>query len=568
MHVRILGAALLGAFAGTVGAQDFDRIAPRPVPPPGQAAPEGPRIAPLDTVPRLKALKGLVFLTDPKAVDPKGAAAVSGLDVSRVPELQTDAFRSRMSKYLGSPVSPASVDSLIRDVVAYYEENDRPFVVVVSPEQDITAGVLQLVVIEGRVGDVRVLGAKVFPERIYRSAIGLKAGDPISKRRLDNDIEWLNRNPFREASVHLIPGKSVGTTDVFVRVREREPFRFYAGYDDTGTTVTHDNRVSLGLNWGNVFGLDHQFNYQFIASPDFDTFRAHSATYIAPLPWRHLLTVFGSHADVQGRVPAPFALDGRSQQIGLRYEVPLPKLAAYSHSVIGGLDWKRTNNNLEFGGAAVSATAAEVAQFLISYTGRALDAYGTTSFTASLFHSPGGLTGKNEDINFQALRAFAQAEYTYFNAQLQRITRLPADFSWHTSAEIQFADGNLLGSEQIGAGGYYSARGYDEREANGDEGFLLRNELRTPSFSLGSPMPGKQAQLQLLGFVDYGTVSNRILLPGERRHVNLASAGLGARFSVDQNVTARLDYGWQLKDSGIAGSPRNGRAHFSLLVSY
>ena len=122
-----------------------------------------------------------------------------------------------------------------------------------------------------------------------------------------------------------------------------------------------------------------------------------------------------------------------------------------SHALIGGFDWKRTNNNLEFGGTNVSATGAEVAQFSVAYTGRANDAYGSSAFTGTLFHSPGGLTDKNEDANFRSLRAFADAKYTYVNLQGQRITSLPRDFSWHLTGELQFSNENLLGSEQIGA---------------------------------------------------------------------------------------------------------------------
>lgn len=554
-------------FVGAATAQDFDRIAPKPVPPPGQTPREGPREAPRDTAIRLKVLKGIVFLTDPKSVKKEGLHD-SGLDVSRVPEAQTEAFRARMSKYLGASVSLASIDSLVNDVVAYFTENDRPFVVVTAPEQDITGGVLQIVVIEGKVGEVKVDGAKTFDERIYRNAIGLKPGDSILKRRMDANVDFLNRNPFRDVSVFLEPGKSVGTTDVTLRTRERSPLRLYAGIDDTGTDVTDNQRLSLGVNWGNVFGLDHQLNYQFTASPDFDTFRAHSATYIAPLPWRHFLTVFGAYADIKGKVPSPFALDGNSRQLGLRYEIPLLKLGALSHSVVGGLDYKRTNNNLEFGLTNVSATSAEIAQGVLTYQANLRDPSGHTSFTGSVFYSPGNLTDKNTDRNFQTLRAFAESQYVYGNVQLQRVHRLPYDFSWHFSGEAQVADGNLLGSEQLGAGGFASVRGYDERQANGDQGFLLRNELRTPSYSLGSPLPGKEAQLQFLTFVDYGVVRNKRLLPGEDRSVELASVGLGTRLSVDQNVTARFDYGWQLKDTGATGGPRSGRAHFSLLVSY
>ena len=176
--------------------------------------------------------------------------------------------------------------------------------------------------------------------------------------------------------------------------------------------------------------------------------------------------------------------------------------------------------------------------------------------------------GSRDSSSTGNARAFAESRYAYARFQARRVTFLPRDFSWHLSLEGQISDGNLLGSEQLGLGGYASVRGYDEREANGDEGIVVRNELRTPSFTIPSPIAAKQSQLQLLSFLDYGVVRNKQLLPAERRATELSSVGLGMRYNIDSNVTFRFDYGWQLKDSGVVGSPKNSRPHFSLLVSY
>ena len=569
LRTQLLTATAL-CFANGVFAQDFERIAPKPATPPAQVREKPqPKASVADNTVLVKQLNGIVFVTEPQSVRREGAAAVSGIDASRIPELQNDAFYTRMSKYLGKPVSLGSVADLINDVVEYYAGKDRPFVSVTSPEQELTGGVLQVLVVEGKVGEVKIVGAKTFDEQIYRNAIGLKPGDSILKRNLDANISWLNRNPFRDVAVQLEPGRTFGSTDVTVRTLERAPVRLYAGYEDTGSSVTAKDRLFTGVNFGNVFGLDHQFSYQFSASPNFDTFQAHSATYVAPLPWHHLLTLFAGHAEIKGRVPAPFALQGRSTQVGLRYEVPLQSgSSGYSHSIIGGFDYKRTNNNLEFGLTNVSASNAEVFQGLLSYDASLRESTGTTSFTGTVFYSPGGVTGSNDDRSFQTLRAFAESRYTYARFQARRVTFLPQDFSWHLSLEGQISDGNLLGSEQLGLGGYASVRGYDEREANGDEGILVRNELRTPSFNVPSPFPAKQSQLQLLTFLDYGVVRNKQLLLAERRRTELSSVGLGMRYNIDTNVTLRFDYGWQLKDSGVVGSPKNSRPHFSLLVSY
>lgn len=553
-------------------AQEFERIAPKPVPPAKSGSKSVPGMAsakPRDPAVRVKELKGVVFHADPQKVKREGIKEASGLDVSAVPALDTAAFRARMSKFLGQSVSFASIEDLVNEVVAYFKGTDRPFVVVSTPEQDFTSGVLQLVVIEGKVGEVKVQGAKWFPENAYRQAVRVQPGDSIYKQRLDADMEWLNRNPFREASVVMEPGKGFGTADVLVQARDRFPWRFYTGYEDSGTASTDNNRWLAGVNWGNAFGAGHQLNYQFMTSSDFEQLRAHSATYSAALPWRHTLSVFGAYSDINATVPAPFLSSGSSWQVGLRYEVPLPKLAAYEHGVTLGFDFKQSDNNLLFGGATVTATKYDVVQWSGSYNGSLRDPFGSTRFDATVFYSPGGWSARNKDSQFQAIRALSDSTYAYANFGVERATRLPGDFSWMLSGRVQFADGNLAGSEQMGLGGYSTVRGYEEREANGDEGFLIKNELRLPPFSPGqlTGIGSLRDELQLLAFFDYGATQNKNLLAGEDPHLNLSSVGGGVRYSVGRNVSARFDYGWQLQDRSL--NPRNNsRMHLAVTVSY
>ncbi len=71
-------------------------------------------------------------------------------------------------------------------------------------------------------------------------------------------------------------------------------------------------------------------------------------------------------------------------------------------------------------------------------------------------------------------------------------------------------------------------RGFDEREANGDEGLLLINELRTPNYDLTSllNLPFRAGQVQLLGFWDYGVVRNR----NKGDDTVLSGIGAGGRY--------------------------------------
>jgi hemolysin activation/secretion protein len=428
---------------------------------------------------------------------------------------------------------------------------------------------IQLLVTEGRRGRVLAEGNRWFSAEQLVSEIRATPGGPIASSELLADLDWLNQNPFRRVDVVFARGAQPGETDIILRTQDRRPWRLYAGFDDSGTPVTDEERWFVGVNGGDLFGLGHQANYQFTSSPDVEKMLAHSGSYVVPLRWRHTLTLFGSHATSKPDIPF-FSLEGRSWQAGLRYRVPLRAWRGVEQALTAGFDFKRSDNNLAFGGTSIFAQATDVVQLIVNYAASRSDAHGLTalSFTAAL--SPGGIGARNSNSDYEAARSFAKADYTYARLSLERTTRLPAELIWTARAEAQLASGNLLGSEQLGFGGSSSLRGYDEREANGDNGVILVNELRGPSWSVGRHLGAtkKADALVPLVFVDAGVAVLSRLLPGEERARELLSIGAGLRYSLGSNLLARADYGWQLRDSGISPTGHNHRGHVSVTVAW
>jgi hypothetical protein len=137
---------------------------------------------------------------------------------------------------------------------------------------------------------------------------------------------------------------------------------------------------------------------------------------VAPLPWRHVVSLFGSYVDARADLN-PIASDtdttGKSHQLSLRYSVPLPMLNKLQHEFTVGFDYKVSNNDLEFGGDDVSNTDTDVLQFQAGYGLLLPDFLGQTTLSAEAFYSPGDLAGNNDDESFNALRLDAQADYFY-----------------------------------------------------------------------------------------------------------------------------------------------------------
>lgn len=557
------------------GSPDIERIAPKNVP-----SEAGGKLI-QDDLPELTlspdrdavlvdALNSIVFIDDVDKLI-AGQIAEQGIVINDELELlDRDNFQQRFEKFLQQPITLNLLDKITREVVRYYRDHDRPVVDALVPEgQDITEGVLQIVIILGKRGEVRVEGAEYFSKDKLASTLRLKMSDTITQRELEEDIAWLNNNPFRTVNVLFERGQEFGQTDLVLDVADRFPFRVYGGVEDSGVELTGLRRWLGGFNWGNAFGLDHQLNYQFTSAFDTGALSAHSFNYVAPLSWRHTATLFGAYAKSDpDATAAGFNLEGENYQLGFRYSIPLTKVKKLNHEVTLGYDFKRSNNNLEFGGLNVFSTFTNISQFSLAYNGSVSDQYGATSFSSTLYISPGDMMGDNRDAEFAASRALASADYIYSRFSFNRVTRLPKDFSWIAELQFQVSNKNLLGSEQFGIGGYQTVRAYDAYDAVGDEGLLIKNEIRTPAIAflkkLNIDVP--KEELQFLWFFDYGSVKNVDLLAGEGG-TDLMSTGIGLRYSIAPYLTLRADYGWQLKALS-ATTDKSNRLHAGLVLSY
>lgn len=584
MNVMIrlsVGLAVATILLSSVCAQDYQRLAPKePARTPGgtvsQPEPKLTSGPGADTV-LLDSLKGLVFLPSPNDVKPEGASVKKGVEISAVNVPDAEAYRNLASGYLGKKFTKGQLDDLIAKTVLYYRDHDRPVVDVIVPEQDITSGVVQVVILEGKVGQVSVSGNRWFSNSILTDDLRAKPGDTMRASRLQSDLDWINQNPFRSANLFFSPGANLGDTNLELKVKDRFPLRVYTGYEDSGDRITGYDRYLTGFNYGNLFGTNQQLNYQYTTSGDFNSVRGHAGSYLIPLPWRHNLTFFGSYAESKAETAGVIQLNGISWQASTRYEIPLgviniDGIGKWRQNFSAGFDFKQSNNNLGFGGDTVFDTTTDVVQWVAGYKTSLNDPFGTTSLGLTVTYSPGNLTENNSNADFGSQRFGAQAEYAYETFVAERNTRLPWDFSWILRGTVQTSNGNLLSSEQLGAGGYLTNRGYDMNAVTGDEGFLFTTELRTPAVSLAALFSETASkamadQLQFLTFWDYSQVNNVNLQLGESSTTSLASAGVGVRYSINTYLNLRFDYGWQLHAQSL-DEHRGSRANLGLVLSY
>lgn len=488
-------------------------------------------------------------------------AAAQGIHVVGLTGVEPAKLEAVLTPYLGKPITQQLLNDITRSIVLYYKLHVHTLVDVIAPAgQDITAGNVRFVVVSAKLGTLTSVGNKHFPDHAITDAFTTRPGETINTQTMLKDLDWANRNPFRRTNLLYRRGHNPGETDVVLQTGDRKPLRVYAGTDDTGTDLTGNQRIYAGFNAGDLCNCGQLLNYQFTGSADLEKMTSHALSYTAPLPWRHLLTLTGSYQDIKPDVAAPMKSDGFAYDLGADYTIPLAVTPNTSHDLSFGYDFKRSNNNLEFGGTQVFNTTVDISQFSGTYSIKQQDSSGDTAFSAKVVASPGGLTDKNTDAAHNIARAGSTADYLYSVLKVERTTALPAAFSLVTTAEAQFSTDRLPGSEQLTVGGYSTVRGYAEGETSGDSGFLLRNEVRAPALQ-----PLGNDALTLLGFVDYGSVERNDIRAGETQRDTLLSVGPGLRYRLGKHVDVRADYGFQLHSEL---SDISQRAHVGVTISY
>ena len=539
----------LAAMPAAAGAAPAQAAVSRP-----SATPQAPQAAAPQPL-----LKGIVLLAAPgQLVEDGWPGTIQEVDASRLPDLAGADVRADLRGLLGKPITMPLMEDIRTAIGKRLLAMHRPYAAISFPRQQVRDGVLQVLVIESRLGKVQVEGAHYFSPRQYREALRMKSGDPLDTQTLSAAANAINGNKFRQAALVNSPGEEVGTTDLTIRAKDRLPLEFNFGFNNTGNNATNMYRLNAGVDWGNAFWRGDDLNYQFSASPDLHKLQQHSLTYTTTMPWGDILSLMGSYAtnynDAQGLVSS----SGKNINASARYAHALPPMGSANGRLTFGYDYKSTNNNVLFGGMTVFPTTTEIDQFLASIDAGMPDRYGSTRIGLTLVGSPGNMTGRNTDAAFASQQAGASAHYAYARLQLERVTTLPARLNWHSLVTAQVSSGNLLPSEQLVFAGRQSVRGFVEQSATRDEGVTWQNELRAPELgkSLGKLLGlGERAgTFTPYLFLDAGVGNNHTRLDGApSSRVSVISAGPAMSWQLSSRLTVNVSWGFPLLREGNVG---------------
>jgi hemolysin activation/secretion protein len=422
------------------------------------------------------------------------------------------------------------------------------------PAQDVSSGIIQINIIEGRLGAVRIDDGgkplRVSPDLIQATLTARqKTGDLLNLQALDRSTAILNDTPGVSVSTILAVGQQPGQTDAVVKVQDKPLFSGTASLDNQGARATGPNRLSASLNVDNPRGVGDQIALNGNVSEGNDYLKLAYSLPLGRDGARGGISTSAMNYKLLGDL-AVLEAKGDAQTYGINGSYPIQRSGSQNMTVSGALDRKNYYNEA----AQLATSEKQVDLLILMLNGDRIDSLGQGGYTLWGVNLTSGrldLSGNATAQNADQIGPQTEGSYTKLGWNLARLQRLSNATMLWVSLSGQFASKNLDSSEKLSLGGPSAVRAYPINEASGDDGWLATLEVRH----------NLRPDVQLSAFYDHGSIkqSHDANYTGAPvvNDANLKGFGIGVNWMPSPSLTLRTTLAHRVGDNPLA-SPLNG----------
>jgi hemolysin activation/secretion protein len=377
------------------------------------------------------------------------------------------------------------------------------------PAQDLGKKRLEILVIEGRLGAVKVDdGARIHPWNVFPPAGGL-----LNLRDIEQGIDQVNRLASNNATLDIQPGRVPGESTVVIHNKPAFPVHASLSGDNTGSESTGRNQAGFSVSGDSLLGMNELLLATYRRSQPNDMehkgSESKSVTAIVPFRWT-TFTATASDSEFVSTVQLPsgdtLKFQGKSRNASLRVDQLLYRNQVTRAGVYGNLTVKDSKNYL--GGELLGVSSRKLSVFDLG--GSASTALLGGALSVDLGYSRGlGIAGALHDADgLDADAPRAQFGKLTLNANWMRPFKVGGlDAGVSSSLTGQYALDTLYGTEQMLIGGPFTVRGFYNNTLSGDHGAWLRNEVFVRPVL---PLFGHALPLRAYAGLDVGHVQNRV----------------------------------------------------------
>ncbi|HEY9189238.1 MAG TPA: ShlB/FhaC/HecB family hemolysin secretion/activation protein [Sulfurovum sp.] len=379
--------------------------------------------------------------------------------------------------------------------------------------QDLSKGDLVITAMEGKVEAVtgnNISTALVFP---------FIENDFLNLRDLETGLEQLNRLQSMRATMGINPGSEEGFSRIVITGEKTgSPIHGSLGANNYGTVKSGKYQFSGSVGWDNPLGINDLLTLNLNTTDKQDSnnnLLGNRISYGLPVGRAYLEFIYSrfEYDQIVSGLNMEYLSNGENETFQLRSEYKLFHTKDQKGKFDLSLLRKKNDNYLADVYLDTSSNTLTILQLSYThhYRGSTWDGYATLRYHRGLDWFD-ARTGSFADATFD--KATLDLSYSKrFNTEL-----LPLFYQF--SFYGQYAKQGIVGSEQIGIGGPYSVRGFEnESQISGNKGFYLRNEL-------GSSRTYAKATISPYLALDYGVVSHN----AESFGGHIVGAAIGSRF--------------------------------------
>ncbi|MGH6707244.1 MAG: ShlB/FhaC/HecB family hemolysin secretion/activation protein, partial [Sphingomicrobium sp.] len=432
------------------------------------------------------------------AVHIEGATAFSQESLSR-----------EFEPYLATEVDEAVLKAIAKRITDRYQEAGYLLSYAYLPKQDVRAGIVRIVVVEGRVDEVVVEGAGRDRATIEAMATRLMDRQPLRIGELERTIGLIRDLPgFAVTDASLAPTADPASHVLkLVVARDRVKQLLFA--DNRGPADSDRARLYSSTSLSSLATAGDEFRLDLFAIPT-HKFRYLYGQVGAALPIGKdglRLAAWASAGDLRQRGNG-LRIDGESTNYSAQLSYPVLRSRVWK--LVGKAVISDLRNVSDDNDVRIQRDRLRVARVGLDF---AIEA--KTRVFGDLAVSRGlGFDGRTRAGDPLASRPDAGGRFTKAMLNVQIAHPLSERMALNVAMTGQLSDRPLLLVEEMALGGNRIGRAYDFNAVTGDRGIAGAMEL---SYRLPDPAKGPR-KIELFGFVDGGVVgqSGHVDQPGRR----------------------------------------------------
>lgn len=424
--------------------------------------------------------------------------------------------------FLGMPADTATLQKLAAAMSEAYKQSDVALFTLAIPAQDLSDGVVDVLIAEGHVaGVITRTDGEVSERRQLRGYLRpLLTQRPATRESFERGMVLLRRAEGVEVTPGLQTSREPGAVTLVLDVKDKKD-GISAGYDSRESRLIDSGRLSASAFAYSKLRAGDALRGRISSTPDGRQSRSASLQYATPIGTDGLtLTAAGVYQDTRPEaIPiegdANFLTASLAYPVILNFKQELSLNAAIdrTQSTNTALGSVIANENVSAArlGAKASWVEAKRSASLNLTLAQGLDLADSTSSVAG------------SDIAFSKL-----------NGSGSLVQVIGDDVYLRLRASGQWSDDILPANERLIIGGIEYGRGFSNGLIGFDKGYALSFEPAWRPLSEGS-----FSQSELYVFADYADGS---LLAAGGQSYDLSSAGIGTRLTYKKFATLGLEW--------------------------